>query len=160
MKYRPGVGLLIGAACVLLSGYLWAQQPPAPPAPPAGEPAPPADSKPAPPANPPDAGPAAPPAPTEPGDPTQPSDRLREILGRGKTLNGAAPKLPLIAVRGRVVVKDKPPAALLEVNGQVQLVSKDSVLVGPANTTLKVTDLTRSTVTILVMPQNETIVLH
>ena len=155
MIHRLAAGLIVGAGCLLLTADTRGQQPTPPPD--VVKPAEPKDLEPPP--KPPDMGPTPLP-PIETNDPTQPSDRLRQILGQGKAANGAPARLPLIAIKGRVIVKDKPPAMLVDVGGQLQLISKGSVLPGPNNTTLHVTDLTRSAVTIQVMPQNETIVLH
>ena len=94
-------------------------------------------------------------------DPTQPSASLRDALGAVKGRgNPGANRLPLITIKGRIIAKDKLPAILLEVDGRVYRIFKGTVMNGLGNTTLKVTDLTRSEVTILVSPQNETMVLH
>jgi hypothetical protein len=104
--------------------------------------------------------------PPKPGDdsrdPTKPSAALRDALGTGKGIgNTTAPKLPLIALKGRVIARGKPPAVLVSVeNGSPLLISKGSVLTGPGGLTLKVKELNKTEVTIEVMPLNETIVLH
>src|SRR5262245_52414206 len=57
--------------------------------------------------------------PDQPRDPTKPSRKLEEVLNPPvQTAPGkaaAGPVLPTVALKGRILVKDKAPAALLEV---------------------------------------------
>lgn len=92
-------------------------------------------------------------------DPTMPSDKLREAIESGKA--EAAPRLPTVILRGRVLAKDKPPAALLEVDLKQppQLVGKGTRLLS-GKLKLTVTEVNDTEVRIEVSPLNETIVLR
>jgi type IV pilus assembly protein PilC len=70
-------------------------------------------------------------------DPTRPSSKMRDVLNAKP--RGAAKASPL-ALRGRIIIKGKPPAALLEVDGKLYTVAKGSVLTG-TNTLLKVLEI-------------------
>lgn len=97
----------------------------------------------------------------EPKDPTAPSARLKELLHQeksGKAL--ATPKMPALALRGRVVFKDQPAVALLEVDGKVFLVGKGTSLPGSNNTMVRVIDVTSIEVRIEVLPFKEMVILR
>ncbi len=108
----------------------------------------------------------APPAPPAPSlrDPTLPSARLREAMEVGKAPNlvstGPTHKSPLISLKGRVLAKDRPPTAILEVDGKLYVVGKGSTLNGPGNSVLKIVELNKVEVRVEVSPQNETITLR
>jgi hypothetical protein len=100
--------------------------------------------------------------PAPPGslkDPTTPSPRMRDALATKSTGPGA-PGISPLALRGRVLVKDKPPLALLEVDGKLYRVSKDSVVAGPNKTILRVLDVNSSEVRIQIDPLKEIVVLR
>jgi hypothetical protein len=92
-------------------------------------------------------------------DPTIPSDKLREATESNKP--GASPRLPYVALRGRVLAKDKPPVALLELDPKLppHAVTKGTTLMS-GNVKLSVTEVTATEVRIEVSPLNETIVLR
>lgn len=79
--------------------------------------------------------PAPPPAPgqnKDVRDPTTPGPKLKNALntGKAKTPGGPALKTPVIILRARVLAQGVPPAAVLEVDGKVFTVAKDSTLIG------------------------------
>jgi hypothetical protein len=100
----------------------------------------------------------------EPKDPTTPSPKMRDALDPpsvpGAGSPGAAPQVPKVVLKGRVLAADQPPAALLEVDGKLQIVRKDSQLNGGGRITLRVVEISRSQVVIEVQPLKETIVLQ
>ena len=97
-------------------------------------------------------------------DPTLPSARLREAMEVGKvpTLVSTGPghKSPVISLKGRVLAKDRPPTAILDVDGKLYVVGKGSTLNGPGNSVLKIVELNKVEVRVEVSPQNETITLR
>lgn len=144
----------------LLSGLAVAQTPAPKPVPPA--PARPTTGAEKPVPNPPPvAGKPEPGAPDERRDPTQASSKLAEALMK-KNLPGGGPlpKAPLIALKGRVISKDQPPAALVEIDGKLYSVGKDSVIVTGNSLILKVIEVGVIEVRIQVSPLNEMIVLR
>lgn len=100
----------------------------------------------------------APPAQLK-SDPTIPSDKTRAELESSKA--GAASRLPNVVLRGRVLVKDKPPVALIELDPKhpAQPVIKGTTLMS-GNLKLTVTEVNAEEVRIEVSPLNETIVLR
>jgi hypothetical protein len=102
------------------------------------------------------------PVPSQPrSDPTTPSDRLREAMEINKAGGGAAPKMPNVVLRGRVLVQDKPAVALIELDPKAPpvAVSKGTTLMS-GSLKLKVTEVSATEVRIEVSPLNETIVLR
>jgi hypothetical protein len=83
----------------------------------------------------------------EPGplrDPTTPSERMKDVLGKkGGT---AAAKVSPLALRGRIIAANRPPAALLEVDGRIYTVQKGTFVAGANNNILKVLDITANEV--------------
>jgi hypothetical protein len=157
MYHRITTALSAAALCLLLTGHVPGQQPEGPP-PDGGKPG---AGKDGPPSQKPAEVGDKPLPPPEGHDPTQAGGSLRNVLGKAKGPgNTTAAKLPLISIRGRVIAKDKPPAVLLEVDGKVYRVTKGSLMNGPGNTTLRVTELTRTEVKIQVNPQNDSTVLE
>jgi hypothetical protein len=71
-----------------------------------------------------------------------------------------AARLPAVVLKGRVIARDRSPAALVEVDGRLQFLTRGSVLAGPGSTTLRVMEMSASEIRILVSPPNETIVLR
>lgn len=92
-------------------------------------------------------------------DPTKPSPKMKEVLG-SKGTAGPAPKLAVLALRGRVLARDKPAVALLEVEGKLYTVTKGSVVAGPSNTILRVVEVNGTEVRIEVSPLKEIVVLR
>jgi hypothetical protein len=100
--------------------------------------------------------------PGTPRDPTLPSDRLRESLRppiRGTPSAPAAEKVPVLVLRGRVLAKGKPPAALLEVDGKLHIVGKDSIIQAGGQM-LKVKDITAESVQVEAAPLSLTFTLR
>ena len=99
----------------------------------------------------------APPTTTLP-DPTRASTKMKEVLGT-KGAGPAARAVPL-ALRGRVIARDKPAAALLEVEGKLYTVIKGSAVPGPSNTVLRIIELDSNEVRIEVSPSKEIMTLR
>lgn len=101
-------------------------------------------------------------APDERRDPTEAKGKLAEALKPKTTAGGAAapPKAPAIVLKARVISKDQPPAAVIEVEGKLYAIGKDSVIVTANNLILKVIEVGVVQVRIEVSPLNETIVLR
>lgn len=159
MRSMLRAGLRALPILCLLSGLAVAQTPPKAPPPAPARPTTGAE-KPAP--NPPPvAAKPEPGAPDERRDPTEAKGKLAEAMLK-KTAPGGAPlpKAPLIALKGRVISKDQPPAALVEIDGKLQSVGKDSVIVTGNGLILKVIEVGVVEVRIQVSPLNETIVLR
>ena len=96
-------------------------------------------------------------------DPTVPSKKLSDALNPKKGVAPAAPgasRVPGLSLRGRIIVKGKPPTVLLEVDSKLYTVSKDSLVPGGGGTILKVVEVTSTEVRLEVRPQNEVIVLR
>ena len=106
--------------------------------------------------------PAPRPTPVEPAkDPTQPSPDLKKALDPGKTLPGTAPRSPALALKGRVIVKGKPPAALIEIDGKGPplLVGKDQTI-STGGVSYKVLEVNVNEVRLQGGPSGEIIVLR
>ena len=72
-------------------------------------------------------------------DPTVPSQKLKEIMEAGKIVSsGPMAKLPSITFRGRVMSKDRPPAAILEMDKKYFIVNEGTELTAPGNAKLRV----------------------
>ena len=95
-------------------------------------------------------------------DPTRPSPKLREAMNAGKAAPAApgASRFPVVALRGRIIAKGRPPAALVEGEGKLYTVSQGSVLPGGGSTILRVTEVSSTEVRLEVAPLNETILLR
>ena len=102
----------------------------------------------------------------EPKDPTNPSPKLKELLQPDKSgkyaapVAGAGPRMPLLALRGRVVSSTGSAVALLEVEGKLYSIAKGSSLSGGGNTILRIVDITSGEVRIEVHPLNEVVILR
>ena len=102
----------------------------------------------------------------EPKDPTNPSPKLKELLQPDKSgkyaapVAGAGPRMPLLALRGRVVSSTGSAVALLEVEGKLYSIAKGSSLSGGGNTILRIVDITIGEVRIEVLPLNEVVILR
>jgi len=82
-------------------------------------------------------------------DVTTPSQKLKDVLNAGQsTKSGPLGNLPTIVLRGRVVSKDRPPLAILELGKNLYIVNQGSVLPGPGNTTLRVLEVNSTEVRI------------
>ena len=90
-------------------------------------------------------------------DPTKVSPRMREVLG---TKAGAGMKVTPLSLRGRVIARGQPPAALLEVEGKLYTVGKGSVITGANNTILRILEIDASGVRIESSPSKEVFVLR
>jgi hypothetical protein len=77
-------------------------------------------------------------APSSLRDPTIPNARMRDVLN---TRTAAGAKLSPLSLRGRIIARNKPPTALLEVEGKLYAVTKGSVVTGPGGTVLRVLDI-------------------
>jgi len=105
--------------------------------------------------------PAKPKPETESKDPTKASPDLRKVLDPGKAQQGVVVKLPNLALKGRVIVRGRPPAVLIEVDGKGPplLVARDQVVtVGGA--AFKVLEVTANEVRLQGGPYDEIIVLR
>lgn len=102
----------------------------------------------------------APPSPAPPRrDPTKPGQEIRKVLEAkptGPTQRAAVP----LALRARVIARDKPPAAILEIEGKLYTVAKGSVLAGPGNMLMRVIELDSNEVRIEVGPNKEVLTLR
>lgn len=101
--------------------------------------------------------------PSEVPDPTVPGPLFERILNPKATKGptGASTfRMPPIAIKGRIVSKDRPASALLEFDGRLYLVNKDSILGGGNNVTLRIVELNASEVRIEVSPFNEIVILR
>ncbi len=122
---------------------------------------------------------AAPPAETPSGstqggasrplrDPTQPGPQMREILGPAEGVlqqsPAALPSVPQLVLKGRVIPRDRPGAAILEVDGKLISVQKGSeATVSTGRTglvTLRVLEIDVSAVRLEVLPQGQEVTLH
>jgi len=94
-------------------------------------------------------------------DPTRASPALERELAVPKT-GDKAPAMPALRLKGRVIAKDKPAAALIELDPKTApyLVTKGTTLLLPNGIRLRVLDVTAAEVQIEVSPLNETIVLR
>lgn len=94
-------------------------------------------------------------------DPTKASPALERELAVPKN-GGAAPALPAVRLKGRVIAPDKSAAALLEIDPKTPpyLVTRGTTLVLPNNIRLRVLEVTAGEVRIEISPLNETIVLR
>ncbi len=88
-----------------------------------------------------------------------PSENTRAALETGKA--GTAPRLPNVVLRGRVLARDRPPVALIELDPKQPplLITKGTTLM-VGGLKLSVTEVSATEVRIEVSPLNETIVLR
>lgn len=95
-------------------------------------------------------------------DPTAPSQKLKDVLnvGKGAIPGQAAMKIPNLVLRGRIISKDRPSTALVEMDGRLYVVGKDSVLPGPGGMTLRVDDINSLEVRIELAPFKEMLSLR
>lgn len=95
-------------------------------------------------------------------DPTVPSERIRELLNASKANTpAAAPKLPTVLLKGRIISgKRRPPAALLEVEGHTFTVTKGAALVAGPNLILRVLEVSSEEVRLEIDPLKQVIVLQ
>jgi hypothetical protein len=97
-------------------------------------------------------------------DPTEPGGTLKKILDMGKASQPgkAGPsRMPAVALKGRVITKDRPPLAVLEVDKQAYIVGVgNNVAVPGTNVFLRIVEINRSDVRIEVAPLNESITLR
>jgi len=85
-------------------------------------------------------------------DPTKASPKMRDVLN---TKTSAGSKVSALGLRARIIAKNKPPAALLEVEGKLYAVGKGSVVAGGGNTILKVLDINSDGVRVESSPSKE-----
>jgi len=102
-------------------------------------------------------------------DPTQPGPRMREILippqAAPQGTAAGPPPVPQVTLKGRVILRGRPGAAILEIDGKllgVQAGTEATVSAagrsGPV--TLRVLELSASTVRLEILPQGQELVLH
>ena len=92
-------------------------------------------------------------------DPTLPGPGWQQIFAQ-KGAKGAVPtKIPNVLLRGRVLSRDKPAMAIIEVDGRTFMVGKDSMLTS-AQIVMEVVDLNAAEVRIEISPSNEIIILR
>ena len=89
-------------------------------------------------------------------DPTRPSDKMRDVLNT----KAAGTKISPLALRGRVLSKDKPPAALLEVDGKLYTVAEGSTITGASNTVLRVLKISNAEVQVESSPSKQVFILR
>jgi hypothetical protein len=89
-------------------------------------------------------------------DPTTPSDKLREIMAVSKT-TGKEPVWPSVILRGRVIAKDQPGVAVLEIAGKSYVVGKGNLIPGGV---YRVKDVTSQEVTLEIVPLKENLILR
>jgi hypothetical protein len=99
--------------------------------------------------------------PLEPRDPTKPSPELKEAMGNKPIAPGpgAPEKQPVLVLKGRVLAKNKPAAALLDIDGKIYLVGKDTDFLAGGRT-LRVKDITIESVVIELPGSKTTITLR
>lgn len=97
----------------------------------------------------------------EPRDPTKPSPELKEAMGSKAIapVPGAPEKQPVLVLKGRVLAKNKPAAALLDIDGKIYLVGKDTDFLAGGRT-LRVKDITIESVVIELPGSKQTITLR
>ena len=97
--------------------------------------------------------------PREVKDPTSPSQKLKDIMNAGKIAAQPAllPKVSTLVLRGRVLVKNQPPAAVVEVDGRTHTVGKGSPIPGGV---YRVVDITSTEVHLENLLIKETVVLR
>lgn len=94
-------------------------------------------------------------------DPTQPSPELKKALEASKAAApGSRPQLASVTLKGRILLRDRPPIALIEVDSKTISVNPGSVVTLGGGVTLKVLRIDSAEVQIEVSPFNETIVLR
>lgn len=103
-----------------------------------------------------------PPGNTEPKtDPTKPSPELKKALEASKAAApGSRPQLASVTLKGRILLRDRPPIALIEVENKTISVNPGSVVTLGGGVTLKVLRIDSAEVQIEISPFNETIVLR
>lgn len=101
------------------------------------------------------------------GDPTLPGPAIRELLGQGEQKNTQNPEkpagLPIVRLRGRVAVRDKPVVALIQIDERIYSVrpgDEFSVDVGGVTTPMKVIKLTATEMQIELVNRRATVNLH
>ena len=86
-------------------------------------------------------------------DPTTASEKLKGVLNPLKAgAGGAAAAIPPVSLRGRIIFKDKPPTAVLEIGKSLYVVNVGSVVPTAGGVTLKVLAINADDVQIEVAP--------
>jgi len=96
-------------------------------------------------------------------DPTKPSPILKDKLDPKtdkETPSTSTSSAPRLALRGRVLAANQPPAALLEIDGQVRLVRKDDKISGGGRIVYRIVEISRNEVRIEIQPLNEVVTLQ
>ena len=145
---------------VFSGAVLWASaQPPLDPKPPVGPPPAPIEEK-KPPEEVEKIGPILVPS-GQMKDPTSASTKLKEVLNPLKTgVGGPAGSIPFVSLRGRIVTKDRPPTAVLDMGGRLYVVNEGSILPTAGGVTLKVLSISAGDVRIEVSPLKEVLSLR
>lgn len=159
MTSMPRAGWKALPMLCLLSGLALAQAPAPKTPPPAPARPTTAAEKPLP--NPPPVAKPEPGAPDERRDPTEAKGKLAEaLMKKGTASNAPVLRVPQVALKARVISRDQPPAAVIEIDGKPHMVGKDSVLVTAGGLTLKVIEIGITEIRIEVAALNEMIVLR
>ena len=93
-------------------------------------------------------------------DPTVLGAKLKEAMDKGKVGSLQLSKLPQVVLKGRVLAKDRPPLAMLEVDGKLFMVAKGSALMSAGTMIVRVIDVTGAEIRLEVGPLNEVITLR
>ncbi len=99
-------------------------------------------------------------AQTGPGQPGQQADQGLQLVPPPETGAKTGSRLPQIVLKGRVLNKARPPAALLEIDGVMHMVGQGSVLTGQGNIVMRIVEINSSDVRIHVEPFNEFMMLR
>lgn len=96
-------------------------------------------------------------------DPTKASPALKQAMTPPRPAAGApaaAPPLPVVVMRGRVIAKHRPPTAIIEVDGKMYIVGIGSLVGGQGGSVMKVLDLNSTEIKLEVSPLNEVLILR
>ena len=92
-------------------------------------------------------------------DPTKLDPVWQQIFAHKNAKGALNTKFPNVSLRGRVLSREKPAMAIIEIDGKTFIVGKDSLLTS-ASMVMKIVELNGSEVRIEISPSNEIIVLR
>ncbi len=92
-------------------------------------------------------------------DPTDPSPKIKDLLDT-KGPNSPAAKASTITLRGRIIARDLPAAAILDVDGRRYTVGQGSVIPAAGGGTVKVIELNAVSIRLELSPGKEVIDLR
>jgi hypothetical protein len=100
--------------------------------------------------------------PRLPNDPTQPNPDLREKLDALKPRPEVVRPIggPGLVLRGRLLVTGQPAAALLEIEGRVQLVRTGTLINLGSRQSVRILSITAAEVRLEVEPTKDVVTLH